>query len=990
MAGLSFVDIIFPQFAGPHWQGGVSLFRSGSVVNLSFYGELVSGRVRAGIGENYDVRLKLHAQGKGVQWMECTCQANRRRGEKCAHIAALCLVLDQDRPEVLEKFGLSGLGADKYLFKKESNIENMLLGESTTTPASAPSGVATLKSSAGGEASRSLGIILTEGKARLLDALWIAEDCSLQLTVDYRPKKSLTYHLPIDDAIRILTSPDIQPQLPKKISSLISSSISAVRLFDCRKHGSSGVQIFRCIALKDSLGRVRKTIELEGFDIRSVGRLGIYAQKSGLILYSDQMTPSQQARWDEYPRVATLDNDMAALLLESGFARLRETAEVKIASELSKVKVFSKFTIPELKLKSSLDGLFVVEPTFRGVVSGSVVSGEAQELQGTRSSELVIDETIGSGSQGSANANLLVSILRARAEGRKFINTKQGWLKLTEDLDWLAQRIQSDGRVKMTTLEFIKFREQFASESEIVGAGDVVARLRSGLLGMKDIELPSLTSTHLTLRPYQLEGFRWLWWLYSNNLGGLLADEMGLGKTHQTMALISAVAQREPRKMSLVVCPTSVIDHWLDKLERFVPGVRVICYHGAERKKEAYKRPAEHLVLVTSYGILLRDFEFLMRCPTELVILDEAHLVKNQSTRTYRAAVRLGSRMRLCLTGTPLENDLLELKNLFDYIAPNYLGTDSEFRKKYMSEKQRNPLADLELQRLIHPFKLRRNKREVLTELPDKVEDIRHCNLNKRQMELYNEALALRGRELVEALENNQGNIPYVHIFSVISLLKQICNDPAIIDPRYDAVGSGKLALFDEILSEALASDQKVVVFSQYAKMINRLSERLTERGVSHVTLTGQSTNRGSIVKQFQEDNQVKVFLGSLLAGGTGIDLTAANVVIHFDRWWNAAKENQATDRIHRIGQQKNVQVYKLVTKGTLEERIDEIINRKKLIFERFVEEDTELFKNLSREDLLNLLAPAKASDAVDSSEEVETASMDALVQEGVIESHQI
>jgi SNF2 family DNA or RNA helicase len=229
-----------------------------------------------------------------------------------------------------------------------------------------------------------------------------------------------------------------------------------------------------------------------------------------------------------------------------------------------------------------------------------------------------------------------------------------------------------------------------------------------------------------------------------------------------------------------------------------------------------------------------------------------------------------------------------------------------------------------------------------------------------------------------------------VHIFSVISFLKQICNDPALIDPRYEDVSSGKLALFDEILSEALASEQKVVVFSQYAKMVNRLSERLGRRGVNHVILTGQSTNRGALVKQFQEDPQVKVFIGSLLAGGTGIDLTAANVVIHFDRWWNAAKENQATDRIHRIGQQKNVQVYKLVTKGTLEERIDEIINRKKLIFERFVEEDSEIFKNLSREDLLKLLAPAKAEDAMESAEDNDTPSMDALVHEGVVESHQI
>lgn len=984
MAGLSFIDIIFPQFNGLNWQSGVSLFRSGSVTKVSLYGELVSARVRAGIGENYDVRLKLHAQGKGVQWMECTCQANRRKGEKCGHIAALCLLLDQERPETLEKFGLAGGTADKYLLKKESTFEHVLMGEtpSDLSPTSGSAPKSTL------EASRGLGIILTEGKAKITDSVWSEEECCLQLTVDYGPQKLLTYNLGIDDAIRILSSPDVKSQIPKKVSAIISASLTAVRVFECRKHGSSGIQIVRTVVLRDSIGRVRKTIELETAPIRTIGKMGVYLPKSGIIPYQDQMSATQVARWDEYPRIALLDSDTAALLIETNFERLRETAEVKVAPELAKVKVFSKFSIPELKLKTSHDGAFFVEPSFRGLLSNHETPAVGEEpntvsLSADSSAEL-------SPGEASATANLLVSILKARAEGKKFLSTKQGWLRLPEELDWLAQRVQPDGKVKLTTLELIKFREQFASESEIVGSGDVIARLRSGLLGMKDIELPNLTSTHLTLRPYQLEGFKWLWWLYSNGLGGLLADEMGLGKTHQTMALLAAVSERESRKISLVVCPTSVIDHWLDKLAQFVPGVRVICYHGAQRKQETLKRPSQHTILVTSYGILLRDYEFLMRCPTELVILDEAHLVKNQSTRTYRAAVRLGSRMRLCLTGTPLENDLLELKNLFDYIAPNYLGTDSDFRKKYMSDKRSSAMADLELQRLIHPFKLRRNKRDVLTDLPDKVEDIRHCNLNKRQVELYNEALALRGRELIEALESEQGPIPYVHIFSVISFLKQICNDPALLDPRYEAIGSGKLALFDEILSEALASDQKVVVFSQYAKMIMRLSERLSQRAVKHVVLTGQSTQRGQLVRQFQEDSETKVFLGSLLAGGTGIDLTSASVVIHFDRWWNAAKENQATDRIHRIGQQKNVQVYKLVTKGTLEERIDEIINRKKLIFERFVEEDADLFKNFSRDDLLKLLAPANESDAVEATEDAEPPSMDALVHEGVIESHQI
>lgn len=326
--------------------------------------------------------------------------------------------------------------------------------------------------------------------------------------------------------------------------------------------------------------------------------------------------------------------------------------------------------------------------------------------------------------------------------------------------------------------------------------------------------------------------------------------------------------------------------------------------------------------------------------------------------------------MRLCLTGTPLENDLMELKNLFDYIAPNYLGNDAEFKKKYMSDElAADPMARIELNKLIHPFKMRRNKQDVLKDLPEKFEDVRHCYLNQNQMKLYNETLLLKGAGVIDELQNDKSPVPYIHIFSLISLLKQICDDPGLIDPSYEHMGSGKLDLFDELLGEALESNQKVVVFSQYAKMVHRLSARLSQKKIKHVVLTGQSVKRGQIIKEFQENPDVQVFLGSLLAGGTGIDLTAGNVVIHFDRWWNAAKEDQATGRIHRIGQIRNVQVYKLVTKGTLEERIDEIIARKKLLFEQFVEQDEQVFRHLSREDLLSLLKVSDQSQEVDSND---------------------
>lgn len=961
MANASFIEFVFPQFSPQNWQSGVTIYHSGGVQKVSLYGELVSARVRAGIGETYDVRLKLHAGGKFVQWMECSCQANRRRGEKCQHISALCIHLDQDEPKILLRMNLGTDQTDRFLnyysraqqAGEAGDVRALFGGEPAGPQGKAPPTRAEPApepgSPFGGEENlQALGMEVVsiepiEGEPLLL------------LTMQSEAGRRVSYRLGVDDAFRLLISGRHAGKIGKKVAWKDPSELHARRFFDIRKHGKQGIRITKSLVLADAEGRESKVYAYTDPALIHRGRLSALVKKIGYVGFNDSMSPTQIIKWEEYPAEATLGGDTVATLFETNFDRLRETAEVRLAPELKELSVAGKLDVSKLKVKSTATGELIVETVLAGLLKPG--AGE--------------DEAPAKG--GKAAGGGLLDLLRARAEGRQYVATKDGWLKVSEELDWLQSKLTADGKLKLSTLEFIKFREQFAGESQIVGQEEVVKRIKQGLVASKDLEMPSLGGTRLALRPYQEDGVRWLWWLYSNALGGLLADEMGLGKTHQAMALLSVVARAEPKRISLVVCPTSVIDHWLDKMRSFIPGVRTICYHGTGRRQEGLKNPQEHVVIVTSYGILLRDILFLMQCPLSVVVLDEAHLVKNQTTRTYRAACKLSSRMRLCLTGTPLENDLMELKNLFDYIAPNYLGGDADFKRKYMSNTQRDPVSELELKRMIHPFKLRRNKRDVLLDLPEKVEDIRHCPLKREQRELYAEALALKGSALVDQLrDEGNGPIPYVHVFSLISLLKQICDDPGLIDPRYAHVGSGKLDLFDELLREALESEQKVVVFSQYARMIQRLSERLDRQGVRHVTLTGSSTNRGAIVREFQENTEVKVFLGSLLAGGTGIDLTAGSVVIHFDRWWNAAKENQATDRIHRIGQGRNVQVYKLVTKGTLEEKIDEIINRKRIIFDRFVEEDAEVFKHLSREDLLNLLAPPSQSADLDSEEREE------------------
>ena len=269
-----------------------------------------------------------------------------------------------------------------------------------------------------------------------------------------------------------------------------------------------------------------------------------------------------------------------------------------------------------------------------------------------------------------------------------------------------------------------------------------------------------------------------------------------------------------------------------------------------------------------------------------------------------------------------------------------------------------NPEATLALQKLIHPFKMRRTKNQVLKDLPAKVEDLRHCDLSEEQIKMYRDTVALKASPLIAKLKEDGAEVPYLHVFATLTLLKQVCNHPALVsgDLNYKKHESGKFELMREIIDEAIGSGHKIVIFSQYVGMLEIIARYLSDQAIKYVLLTGQTRNRGSVIKQFQTDTETKIFLGSLLAGGVGIDLTAASVVIHYDRWWNASKENQATDRVHRIGQHRNVQVMKLVTRGTLEEKIDRMIQNKRELFEKFLDKDEDVFKTLTRQELIELL----------------------------------
>ena len=528
---------------------------------------------------------------------------------------------------------------------------------------------------------------------------------------------------------------------------------------------------------------------------------------------------------------------------------------------------------------------------------------------------------------------------------------------LAAGLEAAGGRVEA-GRVTIPRLGYLRARAHW-DKTVAVNRDDAVAEFEADLDRIRPaapaVLPPGLKSA---LRPYQKTGYDWLWFLHVSGFHGVLADEMGLGKTHEAMALLLAAVHEDAVRPSLVVTPTSVLDHWEDKLREYAPALAPLRYHGTGRGTLAGRELAP--VVLTTYALLARDPEVFRVVDWNYVILDEAQKIKNSSTQTARAIKALSARHRLALTGTPIENRLAELWSIFDFLLPGYLGSLPAFRREFETPIVRHGDRSCEaaLKRAIHPFKLRRLKAEVLPELPPKMEEIRHCRLSPEQAVAYRALVDGDGRRLAEEIRGGGGPVPYIHIFSLLSRLKRLCDHPALVlrGPKGRGMTSGKFDLFTELMEEALDGGEKVVVFSQYLEMIDLIGAWLDQRGTRWVSLRGATRDRRAVVRAFQSDPDCRVFVGSLMAGGVGIDLTAGSVVIHYDRWWNAARENQATDRVHRIGQVRGVQVIKLVTRGTLEEKIDRMIRDKATLLDAVIEEDAATLKALSREELVELL----------------------------------
>ena len=490
---------------------------------------------------------------------------------------------------------------------------------------------------------------------------------------------------------------------------------------------------------------------------------------------------------------------------------------------------------------------------------------------------------------------------------------------------------------------------------------------------------PPLGSLEDVLRPYQKHGVAWQSFLRENFFGGVLADEMGLGKTLQLLAHFRATRLASKSKLppALVICPTSLVYNWVAEARRFTPELKVVAISGADRQARFVEIPTADLI-ITSYALIRRDFDQYKNFEFDTVALDEAQHIKNRKTQNAQAVKALRSKYRLVLTGTPLENSVLDLWSIFDFLMPGYLGSAKDFQERYevpiAREKDAPTMA--RLAKRVRPFLLRRLKRDVVKELPEKLEQVAFCDLTEDQAALYQQVLNATRKEVLDQATSQPGGgggKNRLLVLTALLRLRQICCDPRLLGVKDDETEvpdsdqpvakakksegtSGKVQLFTELLDEVIDGGHRVLVFSQFTSMLKLLREQLIENEIRCSYLDGSTKDRGAVVDEFQKDIGIPVFLISLKAGGVGLNLTGADTVVHFDPWWNPAAEDQATDRAHRIGQTRVVTSYKLIARGTVEEKILNLQRRKRELIAATLTGEAAFAESLSWEEIQELL----------------------------------
>jgi SNF2 family DNA or RNA helicase len=503
----------------------------------------------------------------------------------------------------------------------------------------------------------------------------------------------------------------------------------------------------------------------------------------------------------------------------------------------------------------------------------------------------------------------------------------------------------------------------FDAEQRLEWRGDTAVRDRGYdlAIGPSVDMVAAPAGLRATLRPYQREGLSWLQHLRRHDAGGILADDMGLGKTLQTIAHLTAeVESGRAQTPSLVIAPTSLVFNWQREIAKFAPDLRTVVLHGASRHALWERVDAAHVV-VTTYGVLVRDLEQLQARSFHLLILDEAQAIKNSRGRAHKAIKQLDAAYRLCLSGTPVENNLGELWSLFDFLMPSLLGNAESFRARF-----RNPIERLgderrleALRERVAPFILRRTKDQVAPDLPPKTEIVRPVDLTGAQRELYESIRVAAHARVRRAIQDKGVAGSTIAILDALMKLRQVCCDPAIanVGAARKVDRSAKRELLFEMLEQQLGQGRRILVFSQFTSMLSRIGQSLSDRRIGYVSLTGATPNRQKPIDAF-EGGEVDVFLISLKAGGTGLNLTSADTVIHYDPWWNPAAQDQATDRAYRIGQTKPVFVYNLIVAGSVEERMLQLQRKKRYLADSLLAPGGGARMDLSESEVEDLFAP--------------------------------
>ena len=528
---------------------------------------------------------------------------------------------------------------------------------------------------------------------------------------------------------------------------------------------------------------------------------------------------------------------------------------------------------------------------------------------------------------------------RLQAATGRFVKLPDGgWVQLDREAVEAAQSTMADLGIDGLVPVAQKVAMLHAAQLDEAGLAQFAGRQAQALRqklgnfsGVKPTPLPAVVQADM--RPYQKEGFDFLVHLTRLRLGGILADDMGLGKTLQTLAWIAWLREQSGRKSrpSLVICPASVLHNWRREAERFTPQLRVLVLESGAARHNLRSQIPENDLIVTNYALLRRDLEELQKFEFRAIILDEAQFIKNPAAQVTQSVKQIEGDLRLALTGTPLENRMLDLWSIADFVQPGYLGNQSHFAEVYEPKGGEDPaitqrLARKRLAAKIRPIMLRRLKKQVAKDLPDRIEIRRDCELGELQRKLYLAELRRSRDKVMQTVAEKGVARSKIHVLAALTRLRQICCHPILVNNDAE---SGKTDTLFELLEPLLAEGQKVLLFSQFVQMLEILEKECGTRGIPTHMLTGETKNRQDVVNDFQDDPEAAVFLLSLRAAGTGLNLTTASYVVLYDPWWNPAVEAQAIDRSHRIGQTQTVNAYRLIAPGTVEEKIWELQQRK-------------------------------------------------------------